>query len=350
MLKVALALLLLPAAAGAASLTFTEDLRIDPTGTDAEFGAIAGVLVAPDGTIFVLDDGFGTIHAFDDAGRHLRSFGEQGEGPGDLPRYMQGAIDPDGNLLLAGSRSSIARLDPYGELVGSVPLPRSPSVHSLFTLDDGTIGMSWTCVDWYSEHPDPPELVHLFAPDGETLASFAGSSWWSDDYDMAWAASLLASRSCAAADGSSILFLQCNPFELRLYQRDGTLVASTREGLDDFVPEPRLPEVEGNSTRFSSAGGGAYGLVVVPGGDVLVSALRVDPEDLDHDYAAEPDFTPRVLRAVCVFDGQLGLRAQVRGRSVPALVAADGSGRLWAIDGPPGPIASLVRYTWDITD
>lgn len=347
----ALALALLPCIAAAGTIEFTEDLRIDTTGTDAEFGRVYSVAVAPNGTLYVIDTGFGRVHVFGPDGDYRRSWGRTGEGPGDLPqRMIQVTADAQGNLLVAGPRSSIARLDPFGDLVESIPLTQVPTPHSLFVLANGTLGLTWTYVNFEPGHTGPPVLIHLFDRSGEELASFAGSSWWKDDYDPGWASALFASTAAAGPEGQTIVFVQSNPFELRRYQPDGTLLGRTSEGLDQFVPEPRLPEVSGDSRRFTSPGGNAGSVTVTADGHIFVNASRIVPEDNDPANWEQEGFRPRWERRMAVYDMDLELLAVHGPDGTPYVVGAASGNRIWALDSNDEDIQILVRYRYTLAD
>jgi hypothetical protein len=64
----------------------SEELRIGTAAGDADyqFGAITGIAVASDQTIYVLDQQASLIRAFDQSGTLQASFGSKGSGPGQL--------------------------------------------------------------------------------------------------------------------------------------------------------------------------------------------------------------------------------------------------------------------------
>lgn len=70
------------------------------TGEDAPggFGRIADLEMGHDGSVYVLDGMNRTIHVFDTTGSLLHSFGQQGQGPGELESPSALAWGPEGNL------------------------------------------------------------------------------------------------------------------------------------------------------------------------------------------------------------------------------------------------------------
>jgi len=335
----------------AANLEFTEDLRIETAGTDEEFGQIRDVLVSDDGTLYVLDTGFGIIHAFDDDGQYLRSFGQTGEGPGDIPeRILTVNLDRAGNLLLAGARSSISRIDGHGELVASIPLDLVPVPRSIFELPDGTIGLVYIPMNMEPGVPIIPEFVHLYTTEGEPVASFAESSWWSDEYPDRWARSILGASADTDPRNGEILLLQWNPFELRRYDATGQLINTVSNGLDGFSFPPSTPENSGAGETYYAGPGNSTRLNPTMSGDIFVGATRMHEGDRDRSKWDEPGFRIRWQQGLFVFGPDLQLKAERRIDDVPHIIATDHENRLWATDYDEEGIPFLVRYRYEITD
>lgn len=350
-LWIALASLICASAAGAQTLELTEDLVIDPTGTEAEFGRIADIAVASDGTIYVADTGFHVIHAFADDGTWLRSFGEAGDGPGDLPTaFFQMGIDADDQLLIAGTRSSIGRVDGYGQLVESIPLDMVPLPRSVLGLRDGSVAIISILVDLVNDPPSPPRALHVFGHDGTTLASFAGSSWWTPDVNPRYLRTLLTASADLDPATGEILYLEGKPFQLRRYTADGTLIAMTDQGFEGFVGDPVLPEIKDGGMTFRLTGGTAWRITAMPSGPILVKAVRIHPEDEGHDYAAQPDFQPRRQNLLNVYDRKFKLVATLRDDDLSLVLAADPEDRLLGTSTNSDGLPILVRYRYSIGD
>lgn len=76
------------------------------------------------GNLYVLDAGNHRVSVFDRAGRHLRSFGRQGEGPGELGFPSDMAITPAGKVAVYDfDRRALVRFDAGGSFAGTFPLP-----------------------------------------------------------------------------------------------------------------------------------------------------------------------------------------------------------------------------------
>jgi streptogramin lyase len=107
------------------------DVRLEPVlrigeldgAEEYTFGRVAGVTMAADGSLFVLDQQARAVRVFDAEGRHLRSFGRSGGGPGELAQPSGLALDPQGRLLVSDPRNS--RVTVYaaeGDVLDSWPM------------------------------------------------------------------------------------------------------------------------------------------------------------------------------------------------------------------------------------
>ena len=67
---------------------------------ETQFFRLAAIAVHADGNVFALDRGNGVIRVFDPSGRFLRSFGRQGEGPGEFTSPYAFALRGDTLVVL----------------------------------------------------------------------------------------------------------------------------------------------------------------------------------------------------------------------------------------------------------
>jgi len=107
------------------TLVADEDLRIGTLegGGVTSFGLIRSIAVLPDGRIAVGDGQAEEVRLFDSDGRHLRTFGGPGGGPGEL-RGMQGVfVDHEGMLRVAEhGNARLSVFNPDRGFVESFPL------------------------------------------------------------------------------------------------------------------------------------------------------------------------------------------------------------------------------------
>lgn len=329
---------LVGSAAVAQPIHFEEDLVLDPTGTEAEFGRISDVAVAPDGTVFVADWGFHRIHVFDDEGTHRTSFGQVGEAPGDLPSFLVVlGIDPEGTLVVGGQRPFLAWLDAEGEPIRTVN--RGDGGHQTRDLafaHDGRIALSYAYLD-HAQTDVVPTMLHVLGPDGAHQGSYAEATFWTDDLRPIWAQSIAIARVAAVDGGTGWWVVQSQPFVLRRFDLDGREIARTSEGAGDFVHGFSPPEVDGDTTTMRFTAGAGKPLVTSKG-TVLIHAWHTHPEDLDLD---DPNAPRRTQTRVFVYDTDLVLRGTV---DAPGwFYAMDDRDRIWCV--PDGlDVPHLVRY------
>lgn len=99
-----------------------EDLRLGtPTGEGAEsFTSVLGLEVDEAGRIYVLDGQAKEVRVFDSHGRHVRTLGREGEGPGEFKNPRGMTIGPEGHLWIQDpGNSRYTVLDTAGNLVTS---------------------------------------------------------------------------------------------------------------------------------------------------------------------------------------------------------------------------------------
>jgi hypothetical protein len=96
------------------------------------------------GNLYVLDAGNYIVSVFDRAGSHLRSFGRQGAGPGELGFPSDMAVTPAGEVAVYDfSRRALVRFDADGSFTGTFPLPGSLQ-RKVVLLDDGRVAAAVT--------------------------------------------------------------------------------------------------------------------------------------------------------------------------------------------------------------
>ena len=89
----------------------------DGDGADV-FGDIRDVEIGPDGNLYVLDSRAGEVRVFANGGRHVRTFGRTGQGPGELNRAVGFTFDSRGTLWVMNWRNGrYTAFDSTGALV-----------------------------------------------------------------------------------------------------------------------------------------------------------------------------------------------------------------------------------------
>lgn len=84
------------------------------------FDGVVSVVRDGDDNLIVADNGAGEIRVFDSEGRHLRSFGSRGDGPGEFQALAGAWLLADGTIVAADRRlQRISRFDSQGTLLGT---------------------------------------------------------------------------------------------------------------------------------------------------------------------------------------------------------------------------------------
>ena len=86
--------------------------------TPDEFGRVSAVALGPDGTVFVADDANSEIRVFGLDGAHLRTFGRDGEGPGEFRSLYSIAWFGDRLLTYDPHLGRIGEFSADGEWLG----------------------------------------------------------------------------------------------------------------------------------------------------------------------------------------------------------------------------------------
>ena len=149
------------------------------------FGSVAGALAGPDGQLFVLDSQLSQVIVFSPDGKHLRTIGREGDGPGEVRRPSGLMLLPDGALgLIQTFPGKVVKLRPDGLPAGSFTVGSGDQAQGRFSvLVEGQCrgeavvmaGMHMTMA------PDGTSNQRHFlarvAPDGRQLQTYATSDW-----------------------------------------------------------------------------------------------------------------------------------------------------------------------------
>jgi len=161
-------------AAAAASLSaqtpsawrYTEELRIGSEADDVTgFSEIRGLLVNRKGNIWILEASLQEIRVFDSAGKHLRTVGRKGQGPGEFTG-ADGLVEaPDGRIWVHDPRGArLTIFDQEGSFLRHQILP--PNGRS-YLWSGGIDAEARVWDEMYVPDPDHPTRVRFrrAAPD-----------------------------------------------------------------------------------------------------------------------------------------------------------------------------------------
>lgn len=293
------------------------------------FGNVADVAVDSRDRIYVLDRSVPAVLVFDASGRHLRTLGSAGRGPGELGAAVAAVLTAPGDTLLVPDPSNgrIQRFGPDGATLASVPLAL-----------EGRVPVHWRVT------PDGRPLVQL-----RSTGPDAGRAGGPEDLV----------RVAAAGEEESAAVLRLPPGE-------GYQVRPGRAPrIRLFAPEP-LWDVLGDD-RFVHATNDAYRLEIVRGGETVRiirkehTASRVGPAEkeaaremmrgLFEENGVPPGVVEQFMESVTVADRypafstlMAGPRGTILVQRVREIAPDTGGG-----DAPLDP-RDLGAPEWDVFD
>ncbi len=285
-------------------------------------GRVNNVVVDSQGNFYVGDYGFMWIACFSDSGKFLRKFGSKGEGPGELMRPFVMAIDSRNRLVFAGNGGRVTLLDTEGTFLDE--FTREGRGSFTYSLQFDSLG------DLYVVAPDilNQQMIHVYTPQWKYLRSF-GDTYAVGTKEDTRTEGLYASGFLSIGTDDALYYVQTSPYLLRKYKSDGTLVASTNQGVGEFVPKP--PEVDYTGATIDVKYiGGSTGIVVSPNEVVITTAYRKTEEGETESL-------------ILFHDSQLRLLARLPKRGYCRVVGCDHEGRIFLVS-RAGDVPLLTRY------
>lgn len=112
---------------GEEALALSEDLSIGKSTSEGGhlFSSIRSIAVDEDGNIYVLDGKENYILVFDNTGKHLRTFGRPGQGPGELTLPLTLGLTNRDELVIENTRSRLVYYSAQGEYIRSLSIAKA---------------------------------------------------------------------------------------------------------------------------------------------------------------------------------------------------------------------------------
>lgn len=157
-------------------LELEEDLKIGGNENDDNYYFPKSVYIAVDdrGNIFAADTGNVRIQEYDKTGKHLRSIGRKGQGPGEFQFPGMVRFDCEGNISIIDSPTRALKVfSPDGTYKKSVPLRAFLQPNFYLSKEGFIFGLEIN----YMAKDGPRIAVVKVSPDGtstETIAQFHG--------------------------------------------------------------------------------------------------------------------------------------------------------------------------------
>lgn len=182
------------------------------------------------GNLYVLDAGNYTVAKFNPAGRHVRSFGRQGGGPGEFGFPSDMAVDADGDVAVYDfDRRGLTRFDADGRFTGTLSLP-GPLQRQVALLDDGHVVAAVTQA---TPTPDSTDFSLLMIRDGTVEVAKVRQFTRSEPREFACGSRpgrpYFGPRVVWAAAGSRIAFSDESTYSVRVMDPDGSTSIWRRE-------------------------------------------------------------------------------------------------------------------------
>jgi len=249
------------------NLPLQEDLvlGLDP---EVPLGNVADVAVDSQGTIYVLDRGFNTVHKFTADGAFVADLGREGEGPGEFFRPSCLAVGPEGRVFVAPLTGPVVILNPDGTPAGTIPRTRHSPARSIRVDAAGNVYV--VAVDTVDH-----TMIHKYsAGTYHDTVSFGASYVVGTDADPRGEVSYAGGFIDFGADGL-LYYVQWAPQIVRIYTVEGELKTTLKARFDESpVPEP---EIHGDSVVFRTPPASTP-ILCLPGGRFLAGQGRFEEE------------------------------------------------------------------------
>lgn len=279
------------------------DLQLGELDGPLAFGQVSFVGPGSGSDILVVDRQSALVHAFSDDGQHLRSFGGEGEGPGEFqgPRYARATAD--GRIAVAQTFPPILHwVTEDGEFLERWRIPdarndagtmTAPTFGVWMVTEDGTAVVGVTQIDPGDDGPMSRTLLTRYAADpgssdGVTLLE------WSDTQRILGPDDpipvLEPRHTWDIGPGAAVAISQGSTYEVRMLGADGALARIVRRTGEPIEVDDHIRQLTRESVGRALSEGGA-------GQDMVDSWL----ERLDF-----PDRVPAIQRVwFSVPDGAL---------------------------------------------
>lgn len=138
-------------------LQLTEELRITDSQGDFYFKSPGNIKIAPDGSIFVLDEE--QFLKFDKKGKFIKNLFKKGQGPGEFERIGNYLFSNHGIVVLQGRPNKIVRLDMLGELISEIR--PEEAVSKLITCFEDEYIMARSSFPKLEKAGEEPEIIYI---------------------------------------------------------------------------------------------------------------------------------------------------------------------------------------------
>lgn len=268
------------------------------------FGIIAGTVFDSDGNLHIVDEGARRVVVIGPDGSHVRTFGTQGDGPGEFSNPTAAAALDDGSLVVYDFSlpGAFEIFDELGEFVRSVPvdLSRGGPGSMLLPLPDGRLvsaggptfrtGAPGEESEDDGEEEDHRRPIDVFSLDGSEKTVLyrawnlppteSGDEVTGRDEEGRSTVEMRFGRMRAFDPGlhvgvlsdGRVVVADSTAYEVKLIGADGTVTGSVGRAIAPEAVTDAIMEAERARRResFSESGGGPRMRIVGPGGSMAM--------------------------------------------------------------------------------
>jgi hypothetical protein len=192
-------------------------------------GRVLDVAVDSDYNIYVVDSGFSKVRIYDRSGKHIRSFGREGEGPGEFGLLT--CIALHANRIYVGHGHTVTIFDKQGQYLDQFPVrSQGGLILGLRVTDSGIYVSSLDVLE--------QKVVHMYDFSFKPVVSFCDSWGAGKDMDVRVESAFGGGAIDVDSDGN-ILYSQMTPYEIRCFSPVGELLR-TIDRKNDFMNEPEV--------------------------------------------------------------------------------------------------------------
>jgi hypothetical protein len=167
------------------SIRFVPELTIDDTSMpeDAFFEGVSSIVCDNDGNIYICDYKANNIKKFNASGKHLKTIGRKGQGPGEFNMPFEIAVTDDRLIVWDLGNRRLCVLAPDGEFIKSVQIFRGEGrPQKMRPLPNGNIVIELEKI-YYGEQDKPQDcLIEIFSPELEKIKTLYTQQVWRNKF------------------------------------------------------------------------------------------------------------------------------------------------------------------------
>lgn len=167
------------------SIRFVPELTIDDTSMpeDTFFEGVSSIVCDNDGNIYICDYKANNIKKFNASGKHLKTIGRKGQGPGEFNMPLEIAVTDDRLIVWDMGNRRLCTLTAVGEFIKSVQIFRGEGrPQKMRPLPNGNIVIELEKI-YFGEQDKPQDcLIEIYSPDLEKIKTLYTQQVWRNKF------------------------------------------------------------------------------------------------------------------------------------------------------------------------